>query len=969
MSNNYYSSRRFTLSAFQIGRAAILYFFLVFGLTVSIQAQRAARPSINDATLWGDAGKRTELKDLILAWITEPMNEQHGDEFPSIHNTSNFLPWHRIHIRELEDFINDESPTLLQPSGLLPYYNPANPMPAEFVDVVDDFVPTNEQSPMDPTPNYNPTFNLCTGNSNPGTFSNNLEANYHDGGHGAMNGTMGGTTNAAACAIFWPWHAWVDEKWYQWECSCSNVFNMDTPADLNITTNTTWNTNRTVRGIVTVNSGKTLTINGGAVIRFAPSEYNGCVTRIEVEPGGRLVVDNATLTGLDNFGTVGNGPTPGIHYFTGWEGIIVEGSGTSSLSAQGRVTVRGGAIIEHTTTAIEAKNGGWVIVDDAKFRNNRFDIVIRDHKFVYVGTIKNCEMINDKVLRDISWTSSPVGGMEIEHHFNHYDSHSSEVHVTVGDGMFGVKGLSMLNCTIDNLFKDPHGNYISIGVKTANSRCLLTGCTIKEQVRGIEGANANPGPGRHIGVRNSTFSNNQEGINLKGVDNSYVTNGCSFFVPKTVSAPQVEFPVGIKSDGSGALAIADNTFSETGTGTDKNYGVVLANTSNLVASIEKRNTFTGLEIATQAENGNGNLQIRCNDFNDFDFGIAVTSGALAHQGLCNGSTSGPAGNTWDNLNGCVGNESQVFKDPAAAAFEYRAHSDLLPTCTSAGVDVQDCTIFSGETSCPDPPPCNPPCPKDVVISNLEAQKSGADISTVVSLTFQQQSVLQDELNLLLEDENQGVDPALNFIALVEPITPTYPAHKAALLLQKSESGIIEPGTTAAINSLPASDPNKAWLNLQHDLLATGRDYSTLSAAELQMVEAEAEQPTKSGAHARAVMRIGFGIDLNKAIEPINNERSARPTMPSRSFENGLSIAPNPAKNWVLASFDAPQVAHQSALTLSDLNGRIVREINLSDDHGASQISVSLEGLPEGIYLLRLLLDGQPKGIQKVVVMQ
>ena len=183
----------------------------------------------------------------------------------------------------------------------------------------------------------------------------------------------------------------------------------------------------------------------------------------------------------------------------------------------------------------------------------------------------------------------------------------------------------------------------------------------------------------------------------------------------------------------------------------------------------------------------------------------------------------------------------------------------------------NCQVVANENSCPDPILCpNPPCPKEVVIFDLESQKSGSDVGTIVSLTFQQQSILQDELNLLLEDENQGMDPALNFITLVEPI---------------------------------------------------------------------------------------------------NNERSARPVMPSRSFENGLSIAPNPAKNWVLASFDAPQVAYYSALTLSDLNGRIVREINLSDDHGASQISVSLEGLPEGIYLLRLLLDGQPKGIQKVVVMQ
>jgi hypothetical protein len=56
------------------------------------------------------------------------------------------------------------------------------------------------------------------------------------------------------------------------------------------------------------------------------------------------------------------------------------------------------------------------------------------------------------------------------------------------------------------------------------------------------------------------------------------------------------------------------------------------------------------------------------------------------------------------------------------------------------------------------------------------------------------------------------------------------------------------------------------------------------------------------------------------------------------------------------------------LVLSDLNGRSVRELNISDIHGPTQLSIPLTDLAEGIYVLRLHLNGAFSGVQKVVVM-
>jgi hypothetical protein len=958
-----------------------LTLLLLISLLNAVQAQRAARTSLNNMS----AADRVILRDLILEWITEDLNSDHAAFFCDIHNVNNFLPWHRIHIRELEDFINEANPTLL-PNGLLPFYNPANALPEEFLHQYDDFVPpfvpTQQNPVMRANPNHPDNFTLCvTANNNAGSFSNRLETMYHNGGHVAIAGHMASTNWAAASAIFWPWHAWVDEKWFQWECGCPNVFTMDTPTELNITANTTWSTNRTVRGEVKIKSGFTLTINSGAIIRFAPSEYNGCLTKIIVEPGGRLLVDNATLTGLDIFGTTvgsdpfcGTDPAGGIKYHSGWEGIEVQGTGTSSIAAQGRITVRNGSIIEHATTAIEAKDGGLVWIDGAKMLNNRFDVIIGDHKYTYLGYVRNCEMINDKVLRDIAWVSAPVNGTSVEHHFNHHDSHSSEVHITAGTDNVGLKGLSVSNCKIENPFKDPHDNYVSVGIKTNNARLSVRGTTIKEQTRGIMGANSIPGPGRNIAVSTSTFNGNFEGINLKAVDHSTVTSGCSFIIPNQV--PGGYIPSGILSDGSSALTIADNDFSVLDLGGQMtNYGTILTNTSGNFASVEKRNTFTGLSIGSQTQGSNSNLQIRCNDFNGFEFGIAVADGgSLANQGECNGTSTAPAGNVWDNLGTCIGDESQIVVMPGAAGFSYRAHSNRIPECVSAAVTVQNCAVAAIETSCDDPDPCNGlprPCAKELVIADLESQKIGQDPEGVNALTRRQQFVMQDEINRILDENGEtGLSDAVNFVALVEPNTSVYPVNKAALLLQQSEDGIMAAGTSAAINSLSALDPNKAWLQLQYDLLNTDRDYTALSAAELNFIETEVGQPTRSGAFARAFYQVAYGKHVGIDVLPVGGGDRSEPPAETKAnvAANALMIAPNPANDWVLATFDAPQTTHRSMLVLSDLNGRSVRELNISDIHGPTQLSIPLTDLAEGIYVLRLHLNGAFSGVQKVVVM-
>ena len=133
-----------------------------------------------------------------------------------------------------------------------------------------------------------------------------------------------------------------------------------------------------------------------------------------------------------------------------------------------------------------------------------------------------------------------------------------------------------------------------------------------------------------------------------------------------------------------------------------------------------------------------------------------------------------------------------------------------------------------------------------------------------------------------------------------------------------------------------------------------------------MVEAEAQQHTKSGAHARAILEEGYGIPTTLYIESIDLERNSKPAANIAAINN-WSIAPNPSSDLIYVSFAALKSWHLVSLTLSDLNGRIYRQIDLTEASGERQVPLSTADLPSGVYLLHLHMEGQPSEIKKLTV--
>jgi hypothetical protein len=194
------------------------------------------------------ASDRSTLVNLMQQYISKAVVETHACAHHSgydIHSTTNFLPFHRSYIEGLEDYLISQGYPQFVP---LPKWDPNTATPNEFrlVDADCGLIPTNcnngtcnnptNWNPLKPLPNQ---FKLpvLTGSNNDlcdfltqAPFSNCIEGEggtqcpgqtYHNSVHVAMSGVMGNFKSPAA-PIFFPWHAYVDDVWKNWQCKCQN---------------------------------------------------------------------------------------------------------------------------------------------------------------------------------------------------------------------------------------------------------------------------------------------------------------------------------------------------------------------------------------------------------------------------------------------------------------------------------------------------------------------------------------------------------------------------------------------------------------------------------------------------------------------------------------------------------------------------------------------------------------------------
>ena len=409
--------------------------------------------------------------------------------------------------------------------------------------------------------------------------------------------------------------------------------------------NPVWASNVNIQGTITVTSGSTLTIKN-AKISFTPT------SSIFVRAGGRLVLDNCTLTNACD-GEL-------------WKGIVVTGNdySTQPVLSQGLVELKNGAIIENaicgikveTSYSYDSKIGnnvlatGSVYADNAQFINNQQALFFRND---WCGYSPSTHLANNK---------STFNGCKFILNDNNLlqEKTGSQVHVSGNDNV------SFTNCTFaDNCTKNSAGDYTT-GIYADGSKIMVgnyslpphSGCSFSgfDMAICLSGHNASK-------IYASTFTNNHIAIGVYAVQDVTVEK-CQF----EISTPShFTENIGIYLKNSSLYKITNNYF-EGGTA-DKTIGIVTQNTGTSNHFI-RNNTFKYLCMGCQSIGQNADAQqndksqglvYQCNRFEENNKDISIDVGSRIRFLQSGKRILHATGNVFDNSNWNIDNEGSTIK--------------------------------------------------------------------------------------------------------------------------------------------------------------------------------------------------------------------------------------------------------------------------------------------------------------------
>lgn len=414
--------------------------------------------------------------------------------------------------------------------------------------------------------------------------------------------------------------------------------------NIQINGNVTWeNYNKIISGIVTINNGAILNVKS-SFLRFKDETCG-----INVDRGGKLIIDNSTLTSLcanDN---------------TMWRGIEVWGNHNANQYPdingnymQGYLELKNGATIENAICAAELMKpsgrsfmGGIIHANDAVFHNNAKAVhayaytnhnPITGNETDYNGWFRKCSFIIDN---------------------NYYEGKMFYKHVDLNY----VDGIKFEGCnfsitsTSDSISPTCMGiSAIDAGFRVL-SYCddIISPCPENSYERstftGFDNGifSISQGIVAHtFTVKESIFTNNSKGIYAENVGSATIV-GNEFNI-----GDQSQCNYGIYAINVSDFCIEENIFGVTNESSNNyTYGIGIVNSESI--NDIYRNTFAYLYCGNLACGVNntivGNtkpgLTYSCNEntMNEIDFFVQKYNGHAGIQST-QGSTLLPAGNTF-----------------------------------------------------------------------------------------------------------------------------------------------------------------------------------------------------------------------------------------------------------------------------------------------------------------------------------
>lgn len=161
------------------------------------------RRNLNDLT----QADRKDLSKLIQDYVTPAVVQDHVQNGHLI--PANFLSWHRNYLMGLENYLQAKGHTKFVP---LPAWDPSTQIPEEFN------VPNRGPDRLE---ELNPNVSFENIVANLDNFENEEELmdaieGRHDDVHNRIRGVMQ-TLRSPLAPIFWCWHSFVDDIWWEWQ--------------------------------------------------------------------------------------------------------------------------------------------------------------------------------------------------------------------------------------------------------------------------------------------------------------------------------------------------------------------------------------------------------------------------------------------------------------------------------------------------------------------------------------------------------------------------------------------------------------------------------------------------------------------------------------------------------------------------------------------------------------------------------
>lgn len=455
---------------------------------------------------------------------------------------------------------------------------------------------------------------------------------------------------------------------------------------LSITADETWDFDIKLYRDINVEAGVTLTLACKVVM---PSEGE-----ISVQPGGRLILDGATVTAEANWNSM-------------WQGIRLISGGASSQypiasSPQAVLEMKNGAVIENAMIGVVSYSGGVVQAENSSFRNNQTGVEF----YWYTNSVPSG-----------SGAGTPLPNLS---YFNRCTFETTSLlnnqsllplHFVY---LAGVDGIMFRGCHFRNTATGAyHLNFRGYGIIGENASFMVLrhcdpgspitelGCSQFTPSRfdnlryGIHAISASEL--RSIKINQAEFTGNWRSIYLKSVDLFDVTENTFDVGPLNTWTTATPSPhaYGLYVNSCTGFKIQENYFT---TNFDGQYGIILNKTGGDANELYK-NSFEAINSASQAQNNNSGLQIKCNDYNNnmaTDISVAPPLGSVAYyQGAC-GSDSSPAGNTFSNDCDPAWSWKEIWKNIGLPGMNYSHHPNpggavyTEPICTASGVYENEC---------------------------------------------------------------------------------------------------------------------------------------------------------------------------------------------------------------------------------------------------------------------------------------